>query len=63
MKTLADLRSEVNEWLALQKLVQDSIELAEMGEESMRSELEAELEQVEKLLARKEFNVMLSGQI
>ena len=61
MKTLADLRSEVNEWLALQKLVQDSIELAEMGEESMRSELEAELEQVEKLLARKEFNVMLSG--
>ena len=61
MKTLSDLRSEVNEWLSLQKLIQDSIELAEMGEESMRPELEAELEQVEKLLARKEFNVMLSG--
>ena len=42
MKKLADLRSEVNEWLALQKLVQDSIELAEMDEESMRPELETE---------------------
>ena len=61
MKTLADLRSEVNEWLSLQKLVQDSIELAEMGEESMRPDLEAELDQLEKLLAKKEFNVMLSG--
>ena len=61
MKTLADLRSEVNEWLDLQKLVKDSIELAEMDEESMRPELEQELDQLEHLLARKEFNVMLSG--
>ncbi len=61
MKNLADLRSEVNEWLDLQKLVKDSIELAEMGEESMRLELEQELDQLENLLARKEFNVMLSG--
>jgi peptide chain release factor 2 len=61
MITLADLRSEVDEWLTLQKLIQDSIELAEMGEESMRPELEAELEQVERLLEKKEFNLMLSG--
>lgn len=61
MKKLADLRNEVNEWLALQKLVQDSIELAEMDEESLRPELETELKQIEDLLAKKEFNVMLSG--
>jgi peptide chain release factor 2 len=61
MKTLADLRNEVNDWLTLQKLVRDSIELAEMDEESLRPELETELDQLEKLLARKEFNVMLSG--
>lgn len=61
MKNLADLRNEVNDWHSLHKLIQDSLELAEMGEESLRPELETELDQIERCLARKEFNVMLSG--
>lgn len=61
MKKVAELRNEIEDWRSLQKLVQDAAELAKMDEESLRPELEAELLQLENTLARKEFNVMLSG--
>lgn len=61
MKMVADLRAEIEEWQSLQKLVHDTLELAEMNEESLRPELEAELLELENILAKKEFNVLLSG--
>ena len=61
MKMTADLRDEIEEWRSLQQHVRDTLELAEMGEESLRPELEAELLELETTLEKKEFNVLLSG--
>jgi peptide chain release factor 2 len=61
MKMAAELRDDIEEWRALQQHAQDALELAEMDEESLRPELEAELLELENTLAKKEFNILLSG--
>lgn len=61
MKNLSDLRQEDQEWAALVQRIQDGIELAQMEDESLRLELEAEIEALENEIARREFIAMLSG--
>jgi peptide chain release factor 2 len=61
MKKLADLRAEVEDWHSFQKRVQDTLELAEMGDESLRSELEPETIVLESELAKRELTAQLSG--
>ena len=61
MKNLAGLREEVQDWLALQQLTHDSIELVRLEDESLRSDLELETEIIEKEVQQREFVAMLSG--
>jgi peptide chain release factor 2 len=61
MKNLSVLRQEDQDWAALVQRIQDGIELAQMEDESLRPELEAEIEALESEIARREFNAMLSG--
>jgi peptide chain release factor 2 len=61
MKKLADLREEVEDWRGFQKRVQDTLELAEMGDESLRPELEPETNSLETELAKRELTAQLSG--
>jgi len=62
MKRLARVRERVEGWRKLIKSVADTLELAELGEEDFRPELEAETAAIETEVSRREFNVMLSGQ-
>lgn len=61
MKNLADLRDEVDSWTILTARVHDASELAGLEDESLRSELETEIAEIEKELTAREFNVLLSG--
>ncbi len=61
MKSLARLRERIDSWKSLQRRITDARELAELGDESLRVELEPEIEAIEKLVAQKELNTLLSG--
>ena len=62
MKRLARLNERISGWNRLTKNVADTLELAEMGDEEFRPELETETEVIEKEVDRREFNAMLSGE-
>ena len=61
MKRLAGLRDEVESWRRLQQRLHDALELTSMEDESLRSELEAETETLEKDIDQREFYAMFSG--
>jgi peptide chain release factor 2 len=61
MKKLSAVREEVEDWQKLAQTIQDALELAEMGDESLRPELEAELAVIVKEVDQREFSLMLSG--
>ncbi len=62
MKRLARLNERIAGWNKLAKSTADTLELAEMGDEDFRAELEAETEAIEQEVNRREFNAMLSGE-
>jgi peptide chain release factor 2 len=62
MKRLARLNERINGWNKLSKSVRDTLELAEMGDDDFRSELESETQSIEKEVEHREFNAMLSGE-
>lgn len=62
MKRMASLQEEVEAWFALQRRIDDALELAQLQDEGLRQELEAETELIQKELARREFQAMLSGE-
>lgn len=61
MKRIAQTRQRISDWKSLVQRLSDARELAEMYDESLRPELEAEAAQLEKLVHQKELNTMLSG--
>ena len=61
MKRLSDLRSEIDGWKSLQKLVQDTLELAELHDESLAADLEKETAAIEKEVSSLELKTLLSG--
>ncbi len=61
MKKLSDLRSEVQGWKSVEKRIADTLELAEMQDESLRADLEPEVDQIEAELAQRELTTFLSG--
>jgi peptide chain release factor 2 len=61
MKKIANFRQEIEEWQTLEQRIQDTKELAAIGDENLRDELEPEVNQLEKLVAQKELSTMLSG--
>jgi peptide chain release factor 2 len=55
------LREEVDSWGGFAHRIQDATELAQMDDESLRTELEQEVERIEKELEKRSFTAMLSG--
>ena len=62
MKSQARLNERVAGWRKLIQRTSDALELAELGDEDLRTELENETEIIEKEVNRREFNAMLSGE-
>ena len=61
MKHLSDARDEVEGWHNLVSHIQELAELAELGDESLRADLEVEVSQLEKEIQRRELDTLLSG--
>lgn len=60
MKEIVDLKEEISSIEKLQKRINDSYELAQMGDDSFHSELEIELRDIEHLLDQLELSTLLS---
>jgi peptide chain release factor 2 len=61
MKRMSALREVVDDWNNLTQRIGYLLELAQLGDESLRSEITTDVETIEKDLERREFNVLLSG--
>jgi peptide chain release factor 2 len=61
MKRLSAIREVVNDWNMLSQRVSYLLELAQLSDESLRSEITTDLDEIEKDLVRREFDVLLSG--
>lgn len=61
MKTLSNLRESVEGWRAFNQRLADLTDLAQMDDESLRADLEAEITQLEADLEKRSFTAMLSG--
>jgi peptide chain release factor 2 len=61
LKKLAEVRSELESWKTLQKRITDTSELIEIADESLRPDLEKEINAIEEEVSRREFDILLSG--
>ncbi len=61
MKQYNTLKAEVESWSAFSRRVQDAVELAQLDDEELRPELEAEITAIEAELEKRAFTAMLSG--
>ena len=61
MRHLSDLQEGVERWNSLEQRVQDTLELATLGDESLSHELTSETEALEKEIERLEFLLLFSG--
>jgi peptide chain release factor 2 len=61
MKRVAALREVVNDWNNLTQRLSYLVELTQLDDESLRSEITANIVSIEKDLEHREFNVLLSG--
>jgi peptide chain release factor 2 len=61
MKKIAALRAVVDDWNKLSQRVAYLLELAQLDDESLRNDITTDLEEIEKDLERREFDVLLSG--
>jgi peptide chain release factor 2 len=61
MKQYNTLKAEVESWNAFSHRIQDAEELAQLDDESLRTDLEAEISAIETELEKRAFTAMLSG--
>ncbi|RME91104.1 MAG: peptide chain release factor 2 [Anaerolineae bacterium] len=61
MRAATALREEIESWRALEKRVRDALELAQLGDESLRQDLEEEVAAIESELDRRSLLAMFSG--
>jgi len=61
MKAVSALRDEVESWRSFKQRLHDLTELAQLGDESLRGELETEISSLEADLDKRAFNTMFSG--
>ena len=62
MRELNRLREQVSVWQTIGRALNDTRELAEMGEEELRDELSAEVERLSAEVAALEFQTLMSGE-
>lgn len=56
------MREEIERWDSVAQRLSDARELAALGDESLRAELEAEVEELSRRVERLEFHTLLSGE-
>ena len=61
IKIANSLREEVASWSEFSNRIQDASELAHLDDESLRADLEIEVDNIEKELEKRSFTAMLSG--
>lgn len=61
MKRISSLRGHIEAWRSLEKRIADALELAELEDESLRSELETETQGLEHEVDQSELRTLLSG--
>ena len=61
MKRLSALRSEVEDWRGVERRISDALELSQLGDESLRGEMEPETALLEAVVEKRELQAMLSG--
>ena len=61
MKKVAELRAEIEGWQRLQSRITEAIELADLNDESLRPDLEAETVELEKEVHARHLDTLLSG--
>jgi peptide chain release factor 2 len=61
MRALSQIRGEINLWRETEQSIRDSLELAGLGDTSLRPELEAEVTRLEAQTGKMEFETLLSG--
>jgi len=61
MSRVAKLRQHINGWRSLQQRVEDALELASLKDESLRSDIETELEIAHSEIQRREVQLLFSG--
>ncbi len=61
MKTVSNLREEVETWKKIKNQIHDLTDLAKLGDESLRADLETEIQALEENLEKRSFAAMLSG--
>ena len=62
MKQYNTIKAEVESWRDFSRHLQDTLELAQLDDESLRAELETEISGIETELEKRSFKAMLSGQ-
>jgi len=62
MKSLSRMRDSIESWHKLQNRLNDALELADLGDDSLVDELDAETKYIEAEVERREFRAMLSGE-
>ncbi|MGH2583189.1 MAG: peptide chain release factor 2 [Anaerolineales bacterium] len=62
MKRIASLREEIEGWHSQEKRIADGLELAELGDESLRGDLEGETREIEQTVDQRELRTLLSGE-
>jgi peptide chain release factor 2 len=61
MKDISSLKDEVSDWQNLRQSIQDTLELVQLRDESILSDLEQETKSIENEVAKREFEAKLSG--
>ena len=61
MKQYTTLKSEVESWRSFSRRLHDTLELAQLDDDSLRAELETEVAVIEADLEKRSFTAMLSG--
>jgi len=61
MKQYNSTKAEVDSWRAFSRRLNDALELAQLDDESLRSDLENEINAIEAELEKRSFTAMLSG--
>jgi peptide chain release factor 2 len=61
MRRIASLRNELEAWRGLEKSIADTLELAELRDESLRADLEIEAKAIEQSVDQRELRTLLAG--